>query len=128
MADANDGMRETQELLRRSLSVLHPVLDGAAWSDVNRRAAAFWNAAWDRVNELQQKLLDARYLGDNHHNAAECPYCGDLLRNAEGERDGLRSNVEAARAILAPYAKHPSEPLIVMAEHARDAVEEARNG
>jgi hypothetical protein len=28
-----------------------------------------------RIAELQDKLEDARYLGDNHHNAKDCPYC-----------------------------------------------------
>lgn len=32
-----------------------------------------------------QELTEARFspLGDNHHNAAACPYCGDLLGKAE---------------------------------------------
>lgn len=28
-----------------------------------------------QIAELQDKLKDARYLGDNHHNAKDCPYC-----------------------------------------------------
>lgn len=42
-------------------------------------------------------------IGDNHHNAAACPYCGDLLTRAEerGRRSGVESAQLAVDAVVA---------------------------
>lgn len=64
--------------------------------------SAFYKAAWqdaeDRYNEIllivnqmreareqaERERDEAKFspLGDNHHNAAACPHCGDLLGKA----------------------------------------------
>lgn len=46
---------------------------------------------------LQQKLDDARYLGDNHHNAAACPHCRPEM---EAERRRAQLEIERLREML----------------------------
>lgn len=52
----------------------------------------------------------ARYLGDNHHNAAACPHCGDLLGEVQAELElakqalsGQNEQVRVAELNLAEY-------------------------
>lgn len=45
---------------------------------------------------VEAKLADARYLGDNHHNATACPYC---LADLEARLDSARA--EGAASLLA---------------------------
>ena len=54
------------------------------------------------VERLEQQLNEARAarfapMGDNHHNAAQCPYCGDPLRAALEECDVARVEIECRR-------------------------------
>lgn len=46
-----------------------------------------------RLRVVEAKLAEARYLGDNHHNAAACPHCRPEL---EAERAKQRELVERA--------------------------------
>jgi hypothetical protein len=62
-------------------------------------------------------------LGDNHHNAAACPHCGDLLTKAE-ER-GRRSGVEDA-AKVCDRAKAAGPCAEVALEFARIIAESIR--
>jgi hypothetical protein len=48
--------------------------------------------------EARRETLNARYLGDNHHNAATCPHCGDLVGRAQ--RALAEANATAAEACL----------------------------
>ncbi len=46
--------------------------------------------------ESAAELADAKFrpLGDNHHNAALCPHCGEPLRKALDENTALRQRIE----------------------------------
>jgi len=48
---------------------------------------------------VRQQLDEARYIGDNHHNAAACPHCGDLLGRSEA---ALRETRQALAIIPHP--------------------------
>jgi hypothetical protein len=57
----------------------------------------------DRIQELESAVarwqeVSFRPLGDNHHNAALCPYCGEPLRKATDELARLRDAVKVHHA------------------------------
>jgi len=65
-----------------------------------------------QIGLLHQCLLDRRFapMGDNHHNAALCPHCGEPLRKAlarvaelEAKMRGLKHKHTAANNVLATY-------------------------
>lgn len=94
--DTSCGHDRETHAVTKSIEVM-PVAEHQALLDQERA----------RVGELEQKLADARYTGDNHHNAAACPYCRpelegerEKLRQAESQRDALRARLEEANRAL----------------------------
>lgn len=107
-------------------SLGYTVFGGCAWKDGDRENSAFVakvvkreaeaiiaDAIWesdqradeadDRIQELEAavtrwKEQSFRPLGDNHHNAALCPHCGEPLRKATDEIDRLRDAVKVHHA------------------------------
>lgn len=82
-----------------------------------------------RVAQLEAERDEVRYapLGDNHHNAAACPHCGDLLGKAEAllavERERTQQLADALKQIATernpPYARIAREALAAATESAR---------
>jgi hypothetical protein len=85
----------------------------------------------DRAAVVAAALRAAAFapLGDNHHNAAACPYCGDLLSREkvkaessaleraaqEVERCGFdnpKETAEAIRSLIPPAAAHAAGPCL----------------
>jgi hypothetical protein len=55
--------------------------------------------------EAQQERDEARYrpMGDNHHNAAACPYCGDLLGRARTRAEAAEQENARLREALVEW-------------------------
>jgi hypothetical protein len=70
-------------------------------------------AVAERDAEIERlRLIQFSPTGDNHHNAALCPYCGEPLAKALAERDALAARVEgleAERARIAVAVMHESQ-------------------
>lgn len=60
-------------------------------------AKAALSALAVRLEAAERALTDARYLGDNHHNAAACPHYGDLLGEAQARAVAAETEIEALR-------------------------------
>jgi len=57
----------------------------------------------DRIAELEAEVETARFSpsGDNHHNAALCPHCGEPLRKALEKIAKLEAEVERLKSLVA---------------------------
>ena len=57
-----------------------------------RKIGAYDGSPTDALTDAVGIVLALVYapLGDNHHNAAACPHCGDLLGKMRAERDLYR--------------------------------------
>jgi hypothetical protein len=49
------------------------------------------------------KLVQFSPIGDNHHNAAECPHCGDPLGKLRTQRDRLVELLDEKDKLIAEY-------------------------
>lgn len=81
----------------------------SAYPTVEERLAALEA----RVSAAEVLIATARFapLGDNHHNAAACPYCGDLITEARRELAAQQAKAQRYVAALARIANsYPWEP------------------
>ena len=59
-----EDVRLAQHEFRKGLAAAATEMPEAPWRDLNKRAAAFWNTAWDEINRLEAGLVEAeRQLG-----------------------------------------------------------------
>ncbi len=78
------------------ISLVNPLL---------RRAQAAEQRLAALQSEVERQLLEARYspLGDNHHNAAQCPYCNPKYAALQSEVERLRKVAEVAEEITRSF-------------------------
>lgn len=60
----------------------------------------------EQLARVTRERDEARFMpmGDNHHNAAACPYCGDPLRAARSRIEALERILKRIDAALAPQS------------------------